>query len=178
MVSVHCFSFAPLVPYVTIHTHTHTHLFLWLLLPLLSLILGNRSMERKKLNTLSLSLPPCRITFSRAKDLATKFKIVDLLYPLFTDDPSQFLCTTSDSGLSVPSGDTASVETAQTSSTVKSLVGPPPPSGTTHSMSPYKTADLSSYHYMPPSWENRPPYSSLANNDCESLFYLYLCLRY
>ncbi|CDH56667.1 related to ascospore maturation 1 protein [Lichtheimia corymbifera JMRC:FSU:9682] len=105
------------------------------------------------------------ITFSRAKDLATKFKIVDLLYPLFTDDPSQFLCTTSDSGLSVPSGDTASVETAQTSSTVKSLVGPPPPpSGTTHSMSPYKT-DLSSYHYMPPSWENRPPYSSLANND-------------
>lgn len=135
---------------------------------------SRKSFDGKKLNTLS---PPCRITFSRAKDLATKFKIVDLLYPLFTDDPSQFLCTTSDSGLSVPSGDTASVETAQTSSTVKSLVGPPPPSGTTHSMSPYKT-DLSSYHYMPPSWENRPPYSSLANNDCESLFCLYLYLRY
>ncbi|KAI9027144.1 hypothetical protein CLU79DRAFT_740489 [Phycomyces nitens] len=31
------------------------------------------------------------ITFSRAKDLATKFKIVDLLYPLFVDDPSVFL---------------------------------------------------------------------------------------
>ncbi|KAI8143504.1 transcription regulator HTH, apses-type DNA-binding domain-containing protein, partial [Fennellomyces sp. T-0311] len=31
------------------------------------------------------------ITFSRAKDLATKFKILDLLYPLFTDDPSMFL---------------------------------------------------------------------------------------
>ncbi|KAI7862404.1 transcription regulator HTH, apses-type DNA-binding domain-containing protein [Spinellus fusiger] len=32
------------------------------------------------------------ITFSRAKDLASKFKIVDLLYPLFVDDPSVFLC--------------------------------------------------------------------------------------
>ncbi|KAF7726742.1 hypothetical protein EC973_008516 [Apophysomyces ossiformis] len=32
------------------------------------------------------------ITFSRAKDLATKFKIVDLLYPLFVEDPSVFLC--------------------------------------------------------------------------------------
>ncbi|KAI9263500.1 hypothetical protein EDC94DRAFT_606937 [Helicostylum pulchrum] len=31
------------------------------------------------------------ITFSRAKDLATKFKIVDILYPLFVDDPSIFL---------------------------------------------------------------------------------------
>ncbi|KAL0092575.1 transcription regulator HTH, apses-type DNA-binding domain-containing protein, partial [Phycomyces blakesleeanus] len=31
------------------------------------------------------------ITFSRAKDLATKFKILDLLYPLFVDDPSVFL---------------------------------------------------------------------------------------
>lgn len=130
-------------------------------------------MERKKLNINT----PCRITFSRAKDLATKFKIVDLLYPLFTDDPSQFLCTTSDSGLSVPSGDTASVETAQTSSTVKSLVGPPPHSGAAHSMSPYKT-DLSSYHYMPPSWENRPPYSSLANNDCEFLLFVYVACIY
>ncbi|KAG0163612.1 Cytochrome c oxidase assembly protein cox15 [Apophysomyces sp. BC1015] len=35
------------------------------------------------------------ITFSRAKDLATKFKIVDLLYPLFVEDPSVFLCHTS-----------------------------------------------------------------------------------
>lgn len=31
------------------------------------------------------------ITFSRAKDLASKFKIVDLLYPLFAEDPSVFL---------------------------------------------------------------------------------------
>ncbi|KAI7903577.1 transcription regulator HTH, apses-type DNA-binding domain-containing protein, partial [Cokeromyces recurvatus] len=33
------------------------------------------------------------ITFSRAKDLATKFKIVDILYPLFVEDPSVFLAT-------------------------------------------------------------------------------------
>ncbi|KAI8980271.1 transcription regulator HTH, apses-type DNA-binding domain-containing protein [Pilobolus umbonatus] len=32
------------------------------------------------------------ITFSRAKDLATKFKIADILYPLFVDDPSVLLC--------------------------------------------------------------------------------------
>lgn len=32
-----------------------------------------------------------RITFSRAKDLATKFKIFDILYPLFVEDPSIFL---------------------------------------------------------------------------------------
>ncbi|KAI8988307.1 transcription regulator HTH, apses-type DNA-binding domain-containing protein, partial [Mycotypha africana] len=31
------------------------------------------------------------ITFNRAKDLATKFKIVDILYPLFVEDPSVFL---------------------------------------------------------------------------------------
>ncbi|KAK4513661.1 3',5'-cyclic-nucleotide phosphodiesterase [Mucor velutinosus] len=31
------------------------------------------------------------ITFTRAKDLATKFKIVDILYPLFVEDPSVFL---------------------------------------------------------------------------------------
>ncbi|KAG1136304.1 hypothetical protein G6F37_012138 [Rhizopus arrhizus] len=31
------------------------------------------------------------ITFSRAKDLATKFKIFDILYPLFVEDPSVFL---------------------------------------------------------------------------------------
>ncbi|KAG1056758.1 hypothetical protein G6F43_001378 [Rhizopus delemar] len=31
------------------------------------------------------------ITFSRAKDLATKFKIFDTLYPLFVEDPSVFL---------------------------------------------------------------------------------------
>ncbi|KAG1448291.1 hypothetical protein G6F56_008986 [Rhizopus delemar] len=31
------------------------------------------------------------ITFSRAKDLATKFKIFDILYPLFVEDPSIFL---------------------------------------------------------------------------------------
>ncbi|KAI8366672.1 transcription regulator HTH, apses-type DNA-binding domain-containing protein, partial [Radiomyces spectabilis] len=31
------------------------------------------------------------ITFARAKDLATKFKIVDILYPLFVEDPSVFL---------------------------------------------------------------------------------------
>ncbi|KAI9314416.1 transcription regulator HTH, apses-type DNA-binding domain-containing protein [Dichotomocladium elegans] len=111
------------------------------------------------------------ITFTRAKDLATKFKIIDLLYPLFTDDPSQFLGNVSDSSLSLPStaaasGDTASVETAQTSSTIKSLSGPPsallPPSSTVgHS---YK-ADLSNYHFMP-SWDHRP-YSSLATGDCK-----------
>ncbi|KAI8056304.1 uncharacterized protein B0P05DRAFT_560377 [Gilbertella persicaria] len=33
------------------------------------------------------------ITFTRAKDLATKFKIVDILYPLFVEDPSVFLTT-------------------------------------------------------------------------------------
>ncbi|KAI8341672.1 transcription regulator HTH, apses-type DNA-binding domain-containing protein, partial [Chlamydoabsidia padenii] len=32
------------------------------------------------------------ITFERAKDLASKFKITEILYPLFTDDPSVFLC--------------------------------------------------------------------------------------
>ncbi|CEG75039.1 Putative Potential DNA binding protein [Rhizopus microsporus] len=31
------------------------------------------------------------ITFSRAKDLATKFRIFDILYPLFVEDPSIFL---------------------------------------------------------------------------------------
>ncbi|KAI7876778.1 uncharacterized protein EV154DRAFT_525648 [Mucor mucedo] len=31
------------------------------------------------------------ITFSRAKDLASKFKIEDILYPLFVEDPSVFL---------------------------------------------------------------------------------------
>ncbi|RCH78455.1 hypothetical protein CU098_003582, partial [Rhizopus stolonifer] len=35
------------------------------------------------------------IPFQRAKELATKFKILDFLYPLFTDDPSVFLCNTS-----------------------------------------------------------------------------------
>lgn len=33
----------------------------------------------------------CRITFNRAKDLANKFKITDILYPLFVEDPSVFL---------------------------------------------------------------------------------------
>lgn len=32
------------------------------------------------------------IPFQRARELATKFKIIDLLYPLFADDPSIFLC--------------------------------------------------------------------------------------
>ncbi|ORY07494.1 apses-domain-containing protein, partial [Basidiobolus meristosporus CBS 931.73] len=31
------------------------------------------------------------ITFQRAKALAAQFKIADLLYPLFVDDPSPFL---------------------------------------------------------------------------------------
>ncbi|KAL0089767.1 transcription regulator HTH, apses-type DNA-binding domain-containing protein, partial [Phycomyces blakesleeanus] len=31
------------------------------------------------------------ITFSRARYLAMKFKIYDLLFPLFTDDPSAYL---------------------------------------------------------------------------------------
>lgn len=31
------------------------------------------------------------ITFNRAKDLANKFKITDILYPLFVEDPSVFL---------------------------------------------------------------------------------------
>ncbi|KAI9259302.1 transcription regulator HTH, apses-type DNA-binding domain-containing protein [Sporodiniella umbellata] len=32
------------------------------------------------------------IPFQRARELATKFKILEFLYPLFTDDPSAFLC--------------------------------------------------------------------------------------
>ncbi|KAI9490685.1 hypothetical protein BDB00DRAFT_836938 [Zychaea mexicana] len=112
-----------------------------------------------------------RITFSRAKDLATKFKILDLLYPLFTDDPSMFLCSSgpsanggpinNDSTLSnsssngVPvTSDTASVETAQTSSTVKSLAHTstnlPPPM-------PYKPTD--SYNsMMSSSWMDQRSY--------------------
>jgi hypothetical protein len=32
-----------------------------------------------------------RITFARAKALAAQYKIIDMLYPLFVDDPSVFL---------------------------------------------------------------------------------------
>ncbi|KAI9484141.1 MAG: hypothetical protein EXX96DRAFT_166665 [Benjaminiella poitrasii] len=44
------------------------------------------------------------ITFSRAKDLATKFKIVDILYPLFVDDPSFFLSASSSAALASATG--------------------------------------------------------------------------
>ncbi|OAD76094.1 apses-type HTH transcription regulator [Phycomyces blakesleeanus NRRL 1555(-)] len=37
-----------------------------------------------------------RITFSRARYLAMKFKIYDLLFPLFTDDPSAYLLVSLD----------------------------------------------------------------------------------
>ncbi|KAI8060516.1 transcription regulator HTH, apses-type DNA-binding domain-containing protein [Gongronella butleri] len=43
------------------------------------------------------------ITFERAKDLAAKFKIEDLLYPLFTDDPSIYLCPSTIPGTNMPS---------------------------------------------------------------------------
>lgn len=33
----------------------------------------------------------CRITFHRAKTLATQYKIVDILHPLFVDNPSNYL---------------------------------------------------------------------------------------
>ncbi|ORZ13699.1 transcription regulator HTH, apses-type DNA-binding domain-containing protein [Absidia repens] len=42
------------------------------------------------------------ITFERAKDLAAKFKITELLYPLFTDDPSVFLCPSTVPGTNMP----------------------------------------------------------------------------
>ncbi|KAI9253008.1 transcription regulator HTH, apses-type DNA-binding domain-containing protein, partial [Sporodiniella umbellata] len=39
----------------------------------------------------SMHLKGVWITFQRAKDLAIKFKIFDLVYPLFMEDPSAFL---------------------------------------------------------------------------------------
>ncbi|KAI8885974.1 DNA-binding domain of Mlu1-box binding protein MBP1 [Backusella circina FSU 941] len=36
------------------------------------------------------------ITFYRAKELSAKFKVLDLLYPLFEEDPSIYLCTFND----------------------------------------------------------------------------------
>ncbi|SAL97914.1 hypothetical protein [Absidia glauca] len=42
------------------------------------------------------------ITFERAKDLAAKFKITDLLYPLFTDDPSVYLCPSTNGSMLPP----------------------------------------------------------------------------
>lgn len=43
-----------------------------------------------------------RITFDRAKDLATKFKIIDILYPLFVDDPAVFLSMAAPPGNGLP----------------------------------------------------------------------------
>ncbi|KAI8084659.1 transcription regulator HTH, apses-type DNA-binding domain-containing protein [Halteromyces radiatus] len=60
------------------------------------------------------------ITFERAKDLAAKFKITDLLYPLFTDDPSVFLCPSTVPGTNV---------------SVASSAIFPPPSGITSTIS-------------------------------------------
>ncbi|CDS06303.1 hypothetical protein LRAMOSA08831 [Lichtheimia ramosa] len=37
------------------------------------------------------------ITYQRAKDLALKYKIMDLVYPLFAEDPSEFLSSTNNS---------------------------------------------------------------------------------
>ncbi|KAG1459850.1 hypothetical protein G6F56_006071 [Rhizopus delemar] len=44
----------------------------------------------------SMYLKGVWITFERAKDLAIKYKIFELLYPLFVDDPSIFLCPNKD----------------------------------------------------------------------------------
>ncbi|KAI7860332.1 transcription regulator HTH, apses-type DNA-binding domain-containing protein [Circinella umbellata] len=134
------------------------------------------------------------ITFSRGKDLATKFKILDLLYPLFTDDPSMFLCTSSpannnsgvnnDSTTSTSSNnsngvpvtsDTASVETAQSSSTVKSLVH----HHHTSNVPPLMAYKTDSYNMLP-SWmdqrsyqQSLPSINNNNNNDSNGKFVHY-----
>ncbi|CAO3625106.1 unnamed protein product [Cunninghamella blakesleeana] len=56
------------------------------------------------------------ITFERAKDLAAKFKITDLLYPLFTDDPNVFLCASNVPASNLPITSTLLPPTTNSSS--------------------------------------------------------------
>lgn len=114
------------------------------------------------------------IDFKRAKDLATKFKIIDLLYPLFTPDPSKFLVTQNNNAAtnnndltSLPLNDSASVETANTSSNLR-----PQPSvaaATTSAAAPTYKADP--YPLMSP-WGSNRSYQSLpalGSNDSSKL---------
>ncbi|ORX58113.1 hypothetical protein DM01DRAFT_1333778 [Hesseltinella vesiculosa] len=90
------------------------------------------------------------ITFERAKDLAAKFKIEDLLYPLFTDDPSIYLCPSA-----IP-GTTA----VPTSSMLPSSQGMPMVVPSTRIPPPMTYRHDHAYGYNLPTWDR-----SSDNND-------------
>ncbi|GAN04732.1 hypothetical protein MAM1_0072c04196 [Mucor ambiguus] len=96
------------------------------------------------------------ITFTRAKDLATKFKIVDILYPLFVEDPSIFL------SVPPPPPSSSSGAINMSGSNSGSLPNMLPPSNPTTTAPKYTT------NYGPfsmQSWEKQPyqPLPSITN---------------
>ncbi|KAI8343962.1 hypothetical protein BC941DRAFT_464201 [Chlamydoabsidia padenii] len=100
------------------------------------------------------------ITFERAKDLAAKFKITDLLYPLFTDDPSVFLCPSSNGNTMLPPPTT-------TQNTTPMMV----PSTRPYQ---YKQQDSSTYGFPMASWDrsestNHDSFASILRNDQTNL---------
>ncbi|KAL9554508.1 hypothetical protein PS6_003378 [Mucor atramentarius] len=102
------------------------------------------------------------ITFTRAKDLATKFKIADILYPLFVEDPSIFLSVPPP-----PPSSSAGALNVNGSSSGNLPIVLPPSNPTT--AAPKYNASYSPFNIQ--SWEKHPyqPLPSIANQQQDQM---------
>ncbi|ORZ17339.1 transcription regulator HTH, apses-type DNA-binding domain-containing protein [Absidia repens] len=91
------------------------------------------------------------ITFERAKDLASKFKITELLYPLFTDDPAVFLCPSTVSGANESATSSSMLPPTSTSQNNMSMMLP----SSTRPMNPpsFQYKQDPSYGFPMSSWD-------------------------
>lgn len=114
-----------------------------------------------------------RITFTRAKDLATKFKIVDILYPLFVEDPSVFL------SVPPPPPSSSSAGTIHVSGPHSGSLPIMLPPSTNPSTAKY-TTNYGSFNMQP--WEKQPYQSlpSITNQQQDQSTFsllLFICLH-
>lgn len=117
-----------------------------------------------------------RIPFTRATELAEKFKILDLLYPLFVDEPSIYICSPIGAAHNEPATPAVTHPTTTTNNKCNIIPSPLPfshrssitnddyPSNSTTTPTPTTTSTL-------PSWDTNRPYSllnSTTNNQYDS----------
>lgn len=85
------------------------------------------------------------IPFSRATELAEKFKILDVLYPLFAEEPSIYLCN--------PIGNGAHTDVIPPVTKCNMVSSPLPAFNNRPSADEYSPSAI-------PNWDNRPSYLS------------------
>lgn len=109
-----------------------------------------------------------RIPFSRATELAEKFKILDVLYPLFVEEPSVYLCNPIGNGQSVNGEVIPSV-----TNKCNMVSSPLPPFNNNNS---HRTQQ-EEYSPSIPNWDSRPSYlNSHYDHHHRKFFFCLVCL--